>query len=83
MCHKKKEKSGLFFFFLHGVHNWTAVKEAKIAGMASSCKKNGSGGELIHFHNIRVVFSHISNFLSRERVINYCQLLLKFIIISI
>lgn len=68
--------------FSHGVQNWTAMKDAKIGDMPSSCK-NGLGREWLHFHNILVAFSLMSNFLSRKRVINYCQLLLQFIIISI
>lgn len=47
--------------------------------MASSCKRSSLGRELLHFHNILVSFSCMSNFLSRKRVINYCQLLLQFI----
>lgn len=74
---EEKEQS-----FSHGVQNWTAMKDAKIGDMPSSCK-NGLGREWLHFHNILVEFSPVSNFLSRKRVINYCQLLLQFIIISI
>lgn len=75
---EEKEQS-----LLHGVQNWTAVKDAKIADMASSCKRNSLGREWLHFHNILASFSCMSNFVSRKRVINYCQLLLQFIIINI